>query len=330
MKHALATLGAGLLRPVDLSAEVSASGNGIRNAAGIFLPEDGSFTKGAAEDLDKLRSWETGMRWRTSLSSDPHCRLRVDSAGLRALTLTGLAEAFQVSSSNPLLGLEGRLSLLHRLADALELAPRYFATGGSYRPGALANTLPFSANKTINASEVLKAVLLGLGPIWPGRLSLHGVSLGDTWKHPKIAAPDETNGLIPFHKLSQWLTYSLLEPLEELGVTIAAMDELTGLAEYRNGGLFIDMGVINPRDPTTLLTAHAPGSEVIIEWRALTVALLDIVADRVRLSLGFTPGQFPLARVLQGGTWSAGRLVALERRPGAGSPLIITSDGTVF
>jgi len=39
---------------------------------------------------------------------------------------------------------------------------------------------------------------------------------------------------MPFHKLSQWLTYSLLEPFEWAGVRIHRLDELTGLPEYRN------------------------------------------------------------------------------------------------
>ncbi len=89
-----------------------------------------------------------------------------------------------------------------------------------------------------------------LGPIWPGRIRLDGISLGDTWRHPAIKRSDETNGLIPFHKLSQWLTYSLVEPLQDAGVTVTDFDGLTGLAEYRNGGLFVDAGVIVLRDPS--------------------------------------------------------------------------------
>ena len=57
------------------------------------------------------------------------------------------------------------------------------------------------------------------------------------------------DGLVPFHKLSQWLVYSLIEPLADAGFTITDIDGLTGLAEYRNGGLFLDCGVIEPRDP---------------------------------------------------------------------------------
>jgi hypothetical protein len=73
---------------------------------------------------------------------------------------------------------------------------------------------------------------------------------------------------------------------------------------------------------------HAPGDEVIVEWRALTVALLDRVADGVRDQLG-TP-QLPLANILEGGTWAAGRAVAARLREGAGPPIRIASDGTVF
>jgi hypothetical protein len=40
--------------------------------------------------------------------------------------------------------------------------------------------------------------------------------------------------------------------------------------------------------------------------------------------------QLPLARVLEGGSWRAGRLIARELRPDGGPPLQIHSDGTVF
>ena len=69
MKHAVATLGGGSLRPAELVGEVSTNGKGICNAAAIFLPEDGSFTKGAAEDLESLRVWDRDKRRRTALSA---------------------------------------------------------------------------------------------------------------------------------------------------------------------------------------------------------------------------------------------------------------------
>ena len=164
------------------------------------------------------------------------------------------------------------------------------------------------------------------GPIWPGRISLGDVPLGDCGRH--IAVPGD--GLVPFHKLSQWLAYSLVEPLAAGGVEVSGLDGLTGLAEYRNGGLFLDCGVIEPRDPTLLQHPLDASSEPVVEWRALTVALLDRLALRVRERLGKNAQDFPLACVLEGGSWAAGREIAFERRSDGSAPLNIASDGTLF
>ena len=96
---------------------------------------------------------------------------------------------------------------------------------------------------------------------------------------------------------------------------VTDLDGLTGLAEYRNGGLFLDCGVIEPRDPALLQRPLDALSEPVVEWRALTVALLDRLAVRVRERLGKSADEFPLARVLEGGSWAAGREIAVERRP---------------
>lgn len=76
----------------------------------------------------------------------------------------------------------------------------------------------------------------GLNPIWPNRLSLGGVSLGDVWSCPAIQATEEGDDLVPFHKLTQWLTYSLMETIKEtLKWEFDDTDDMTGLPEYRNG-----------------------------------------------------------------------------------------------
>jgi hypothetical protein len=136
--------------------------------------------------------------------------------------------------------------------------------------------------------------------------------------------------LIGFHKLSQWMTYSLLEPLMAAGIEIRGVNELTGLAEYRNGGLFLDSGLIRFKDPELQKTPLHPSTDPIIEWRALTVALLDQVGAEIQKRLGKTPAEFPLAKVLEGGTWWAGRKIAQEKRNTTDPPLLIASDGTVF
>ena len=38
----------------------------------------------------------------------------------------------------------------------------------------------------------------------------------------------------------------------------------------------------------------------------------------------------PLAKVLQGGTWTAGRVIARENRPDGSPPIKVASDATVF
>ena len=73
--------------------------------------------------------------------------------------------------------------------------------------------------------------------------------------------------------------------------------------------------------PNSAARSHAPGSELIVEWRAITVALLDRVAS----ALGM-----PLAKVLEGGTWATGRALASEKRADGSPPLTLDSDGTVF
>jgi hypothetical protein len=159
---------------------------------------------------------------------------------------------------------------------------------------------------------------------------LAGTALGDVWRHPAAAADDLTDGLVPFHKLSQWLVYSLVEPFEAAGLQVTGLDDLTGLAEYRNGSLLIDCGVVVPKHPAVTAEGHGPGDPVIVEWRALTVALLDPLADLARRRLDRDRSALPLAKILEGGTWAAGRRIAAERRPGGGPPITLESDGTVF
>ena len=267
-------------------------------------------------------------------SSQPDHPWQADAQGLLQLTPEHLGQAFQISHHNPLLGLEGRVSLLQKLGHTLQQQPEFFGTAGP-RPGHLVDYwLAQATDSRLSATTLLHTILQALGPIWPGRVELAGVNLGDVWPHPQLPAQPSDygpgNNLVPFHKLSQWLAYSLLEPLQDLGLTITDLDQLTGLAEYRNGGLFIDCGVLSLKDPTAAARAHAPGSPLIVEWRALTLCLLDDLAVHIRQTLGVDAATLPLVNILQGGTWTAGRQIAAEKRPGGEPPIQLASDGTVF
>lgn len=261
------------------------------------------------------------------MSSDKKS-LRADKEGLKTITVDDLNTAFQVSEKNPLVGVEGRVLLLNNLAKALE-NKTIFKDG---RPGNILDYLieKYGEGCVIPASAVLRAVLDGLGPIWPGRLEANGVNLGDIWQHSLLGTKNSFEALVPFHKLSQWMTYSLIEPIMEAGVQVEGVEELTGLAEYRNGGLLLDSGLVTMRNLENLKQAWTPDSELIIEWRAMTIYLLDQIGEEVQKELGKTSKEFPLAKVLEGGTWWAGRFLAMEKRPSGDPPIMIKSDGTVF
>ena len=324
-----------------------------------------------------------------AFSSHPHRLLQVDARGLQSLSEATLAQGFQVSADNPLVGLAGRVELLQKLGRSLLAYPQMFGDDNP-RPGNLVHyLLQQSHNKQLPAATVLRAVLEGLGNIWPGRIEIAGVNLGDVWHHPALdtnsqlkqaphtthhdaanadaapmrdaapmdgepilppawkpalpptcedaspsaASPRTTllpDSLVPFHKLSQWLTYSLLEPLQELGLEIVGLDDLTGLPEYRNGGLCLDLGLLQAKHSDIFQHVYSVDSEVVVEWRALTVILLDQIAATIRKQLDLNATQLPLVKILQGGTWSAGRRIAAELRANGVPPMQLQSDGTVF
>ncbi len=273
-----------------------------------------------------FRLFESG-----ALSAKRGDRLRADASALAALETPTIVEGFQVAADNLLLGLDGRAELLARLGATAIARPDLFALADEPRPGGLYDAMIARAEgPRLRAPVILEVLLEALGPIWKDRLSLGGVPLGDCWRHPALKRDDATNGLVPLHKLSQWLAYSLVEPLQASGIEVVDLDGLTGLAEYRNGGLFFDTGVLSLKDRSDAGREHPVSSPLVVGWRSMTVALLDRIAPLVRDRLGVTAEQFPLARVLEGGTWAAGRVLAKQHRADAGPPLRIASDGTVF
>ena len=276
--------------------------------------------------LASLRWFEGG-----GLSGDPHDPLRADAAVLERIDAGAVESAFQSVEGNRLEGAPGRAALLNRLGAVVRSRPDLFGLGDLPRPGGLFDALARRASHgEISAGTVLELLLEGLGPIWPGRPVLDGMSLGDCWLHPAFDGVAAADHYVPLHKLSQWLAYSLLEPLEKAGLRVVDVGALTGLAEYRNGGLFVDMGVMVPRDSTAFACVYEVSDPFVVGWRSMTVALLDGVAPLIAARLGLRGEEFPLARVLEGGTWAAGRLVARKARADGGPPFKISSDGTVF
>ncbi|KAF9813453.1 hypothetical protein IEO21_05612 [Rhodonia placenta] len=304
---------------------------------------DMKFTRSEGLGVASINMFEGGFF--SGDSSNPH---KVDAEGLARITPEMAASAMQVSSSNPMVGIDGRTSLLTNLSNALKASPKFF--GDDARPGNLidfleSESIANGSTRRVHIFALWTVLIEGLAPIWPAtRTTFGGVPLGDVWPCDalKPTSVNEGDELVPFHKLTGWITYSLIEPIQTvLGWDVEGLEHMTGLPEYRNGGLLVDLGVLSLRpgaitssfysNPDTGIAKLPPSHPAIVEWRAMTVIELDRIADKIRQKLGLTAEQFSLAQVLESATWKGGREIAKQKRPASGGPPIdIESDGTVF
>lgn len=246
-----------------------------------------------------------------------------------------------------MIGAQERTGLLNNLGASLEAHAEFFRSkeDGSIRPGNMVDYLydKSDSDNCVSIEELWRVVIEGFEETWPKtRTQLQGKSLGDAWPCDSLPTADfflsftsasertfAGTHIVCFHKLSQWLTYSLIEPMQDNGLKFSSLHLMTGLAEYRNGGLIVDLGLITPKSETAFSDTHNIDSGFVVEWRALTVSLLDEIADRVRAKLNLSAEEFPLVKLLEGGTWKAGRKIAKELRDGS-QPFNLKSDGTVF
>jgi len=282
--------------------------------------------------------------------------MQVDKDGLRKLTVEALGAGLQSRPGNTIAGLEGRANLLIRLADALQGSKDFFGEDG--RPGNLVDYLLAHPSTQASSMPIVlvpvlwNALMSGLAPIWPSsRTAINGTSLGDAWPCSSMPqpTPSQANGngagkpaeaweaILPFHKLTQWLAYSLMQPMQSLlKMHFAGTELLTGLPEYRNGGLFIDLGVLTlkPDDETRGLDHYneycrrtgakavevapmfEPGDDVVVEWRGVTVGFLDRLCAETNKALKaeLQGNELTLPQLLEAGSWKVGPPeLAIER-----------------
>ena len=179
----------------------------------------------------------------------------------------------------------------------------------------------------IIALPTLWSVLMdGLSGIWPtSRTQIEGTPLGDAWPCQSMPASPPAKpweNIAPFHKLTQWLCYSLMVPMSKLlNAQFAGANLMTGLPEYRNGGLLVDTGLLTLKEKdvqrglelgranagkegSEIVPTFEPSDDVIVEWRALTVCFLDRLLAAVNKGLGLTRDkELSLAQILEAGTW---------------------------
>ncbi len=281
-----------------------------------FFDDDAGVTaRSEGLAVASLRATEAGV---FSASAAPY---EIDGAGLANLDGGRVAELMQHRSGNEMAGFEGRVDLLRSLGT---IVMRHEAPS----VGAMLSD-EIGGDQQITGSSLLRWILDRFSDLWPGRVVVDGCNLGDTWRHPSAGGKGNSAGLVPFHKLSQWLAYSLVEPLGMLGVNVTELGGLTGLAEYRNGGMMLETGAISLRsDPPD--APISPDDRLVVEWRALTVALLDEMVERVQSFLPVGRAGLGLGELLEAGTWPLGRRFAFDRSASGEPPIRIVSDGTVF
>jgi len=287
--------------------------------------EGNVYTRSEGLALASLDMFKSGL-----FSSDPAVPHRVNSKGITKISLDDFKHGLQHSKANPLASIEARYQMLQRLATALEAAPEVYGYE-VVRPGNILDWIEhhMSVERTISLKSIFDAVVNSLSAIWP--TNAPKIKKGDVWQYQGLLKPGETGSdLVPFHKIPQWLCYSLCEPIESLGIKVTHPDSLTALAEYRNGGLFVDMGVISLTDSAHARVEYDVGAELVVEWRALTIQLVDELAPLVRKKLGKTAEEMPIVKILQGGTWQAGRQIAAKLRPGGTPPITVRLNGITF
>jgi hypothetical protein len=160
-----------------------------------------------------------------------------------------------------------------------------------------------------------------------------------------------------------------MQPMSKLmNIHFAGAELMTGLPEYRNGGLFIDTGVLTLKsedekrglekfreegqkkgNTIEVVPMFTPDDDVVVEWRAVTVGFLDLLLEEVNAQLGLQGlDRLTLPQMLEAGSWKVcspippvsslltnhnqgGREMAEISRPNTQCPPIaILSDGTVF
>jgi hypothetical protein len=267
-------------------------------------------------------------------SSDPNQPFQVDSAALKRLTIDSVGKGLQISSENPVDGLAGRTGLLVRLGESL-LNKDVF--GSDMRPGNLLDYLLKHPSThrgdfaVVPLPTLWDTLMTSLTAIWPAtRTQINGQALGDAWpceSMPSVSS-QPWQSIVPFHKLTQWLTYSLMVPMQKLAhIHFAGVELMTGLPEYRNGGLLVDTGLLKLKEADRkrgeeqyranaarqgqpnfeVVPLFTADDDVIVEWRAVTVGFLDDLLLEVNKLLGLTgDDRLNLAQMLEAGSWKVG------------------------
>lgn len=228
-----------------------------------------------------LHAFKAGL-----FSSDPMRPFQADALGLRGVITDRLAQAFQAQDGRAHHEISRRAILLRRLGELLSEQPEVFGDEG--RPAGVfdiivspyGHGIPHTADA--DAHDILSQLLTSLADLWPGGSAIGGVALGDCWQHRALQGEGPAEGWIPLHATLQWLACSLLEPFFWGGVQVRGIAGLTVPAHRPLGRWMLEQGLLRLRDTQAAAHRWHPADQIIVEWRALSLALFDDLCERVR------------------------------------------------
>jgi hypothetical protein len=266
-----------------------------------------------------------------SFSADPADPLRADAHALIRLEKDEIAWGLQLDRNRDNETITSITELLTRLGEATGLRPDLFEVDGATRPGHLVDRFfAGSASEPVELTAQLDVLLDGLSPMWQGGARLDDVTLGDAWQHSTLLQDLDAPGVVPFHLPAQEMAYALVEPFAQAGVEVSGLDGLTGLANLEHAALFLETGVLTLKDVDEADPDGPAALDRAVELRALTVALLDRLADALRKELDAPEGALPLTCIMEGGTMRAGRVALAKNGEFFGKVCRILAAGGVI
>jgi hypothetical protein len=233
-------------------------------------------------------------------------RPALDAPGIRR-SLAGDGAVALPPALAALLDDAARRQRLEQLAAQLEQAPDWVGIDGRF--GSLLDRLVSEAARPpggngavvpqVPAQLLIDRLAPLLDPIVASTVRIGGMLAGDVWRHPLAWANDRSRELVPFHSLLVALAIDLVEPLEEAAAPLADLDQLPVPADRLVAAQMLRLGLVRSRHAAVARLRHPPGSDIVVELRALSVALTERLADRLRAELGRTVHDLPVVRIVE-------------------------------
>jgi len=244
---------------------------------------------------------------------------RLDAPGLRRL----LANDGSLPPPEPLAQRLAEADVRRRLetlAQGLEQAPELYGIEGRF--GDLLDRLPTTNGNGVTPQQLVDTLAPLIDPITASTVRIGGRLAGDVWRHPLAWAEDRSREIVPFHCLLLALVLDLVAPLEEAGRGLEQLDQLPVPADRALATTMLRLGLVRPRHAAVARLRHPPGSDIVVEIRALSLALAERLVDRLRAELGRTVHDLPVARIVEPLAQLAGKW---RDQPGPGIAINATS-----